>query len=68
MNYLLKRLPYCLGNGLELLSAFLVAKVCQDSKVFLMGKDFLSITVELSKSLEPPFEVVMCYLRWHALR
>ena len=32
-NY--NKIEYCLGNGLELLSALTVLAVCQDSKVFL---------------------------------
>ena len=33
-----KRIEYCFGKGLELLSASLVLAVCQDSKVFRIGK------------------------------
>ena len=39
---------YWFGVGLELLSACLVAEVCQASRVFLMGKGPLSMTLELS--------------------
>ena len=45
------RILYWFGMGLELLSACLVAEVCQASKVFLMRKESLSMTLELSKSL-----------------
>jgi len=40
-----------LGISLELLSACLVAEVCQASKVFPLQKDPLSMTLELSKSM-----------------
>ena len=44
---------YWLGIGFELLSACLVAEVCQASNVFLIRKDPLSIlTLELSMTLE----------------
>ena len=46
-NYCLKRMLYWFGIGLELLSASLVAEVCQASKVFLMRKEPLSMTLEL---------------------
>ena len=42
---------YWLGIGLELLSACLVAEVCQASNVFLIRKEPLSMTLELSKSM-----------------
>ena len=42
-GYSLKRM---LGIGLELLSACLVAEVCQASRVFLVRKEPLSITRE----------------------
>ena len=42
---------YWFGIGFELLSACLVAEVCQASKVFLMRKEPLSITRELSKCM-----------------
>ena len=47
----LKRILYWFGIGLELWSACLVAEVCQASKVFLMRKEPLSMTLELSKSM-----------------
>ena len=50
-DYCLKRILYWFGIGLELLSACLVAKVCQASKVFLMRKEPLSMTLELLKSM-----------------
>ena len=49
MDYFVKRMLYCLGSGLELLSVLLAAKVCQDYKVFLIRREPLSITVELLK-------------------
>ena len=42
---------YWLGIGFELLSACLVAEVCQASNVFLIRKEPLSMTQELSKSM-----------------
>ena len=42
---------YWLGIDLELLSACLVAEVCQASNVFLIRKEPLSMTLELSKSM-----------------
>ena len=51
-DYCLKRILYWFGIGLELLSACLVAEVCQASKVFLMRKEPLSMTLELSKSMQ----------------
>ena len=50
-DYCLKRILYWFGIGLELLSAFLVAEVCQASKGFLLRKQPLPITLELSKSM-----------------
>ena len=51
-DYCSKRILYWFGIGFELLSACMVAEVCQASKVFLMPrKEPLSITVELSKSM-----------------
>ena len=50
-DYCLKRVLYWFGIGLELLSACLVAKMCQASKVFLLRKEPLSMTLELSKSM-----------------
>ena len=50
-NYF-KRIEYCFGKGLELLSASLVLAVCQDSKVFRIRKFPLSITLALLKSIE----------------
>ena len=44
-NYCLKRMLYWLGIGLELLSACLVAEVCQASNVFLIQKEPLSMTM-----------------------
>ena len=49
MDYFIKRLQYCLGIGLELLSAFLAAEVCQNTKVFLTRKEPLSMAIELLK-------------------
>ena len=46
---LFKRILYWFGIGLELLSACLVAEVCQASKVFQMRKEPLSMTLELSR-------------------
>ena len=43
--HLSKRIEYCFGNDLELLSALLVLAVCQDSKVFQIRKFPLSITL-----------------------
>ena len=40
-----KRIEYCFGNGLELLSAILMFAVCQDSKVFRIRKIPLSVTL-----------------------
>ena len=37
-NYFVKRMPYCLGSGLELLSAFLAAKVMPGFKSVLYEK------------------------------
>ena len=53
VDYCLNRILYWFGIGLELLSACLVAEaeVCQASKVFLMRKEPLSMTLELSKSM-----------------
>ena len=48
--YKSKRIDYCFGNGLELLSASLVLVVCQDSKVFRIPKIPLSITLALLMS------------------
>ena len=53
-NYCLKRMLYWLGIGFELLSACLVAEVCQASNVFLIWKEPLSMTLELSKSMRWP--------------
>ena len=50
-DYGLKRILYWFGIGLELLSACLVAEVCQASRVFLTRKEPLSMTLELSKSM-----------------
>ena len=50
-NYCLKRMLYWLGIGFELLSTCLVAEVCQASNVFLIRKEPLSMTLELSKSM-----------------
>jgi len=50
-DHCLKRILYWFGIGLELLSACLVAEVCQASKVFLMWKEPLLMTLELSKSM-----------------
>ena len=51
MYYFFKRILYCLGSGLELLSALLEPAECQDSKVFLTRKEPLSMTIELLKSI-----------------
>ena len=51
-NYCLKRMLYWLGIGFELLSAYLVADVCQASNVFLIRKEPLSMTLQLSKSMQ----------------
>ena len=50
-GYFWKRIQYWLGIGLELLSTCFVAEVCEVSKVFLIQKEPLSMTVELSKSM-----------------
>ena len=50
-NYCLKRMLYWLGIGFELMSACLVAEVCQASNVFLIRKEPLSMTLELPKSM-----------------
>ena len=50
-NYCLKGMLYWLGIGFELLSACLVAEVCQASNVFLIRKEPLSMTLEMSKSM-----------------
>ena len=50
-DYCLKRILYWFGIGLDFLSACLVAEVCQASKVFLMQKEPLSMTLGLSKSM-----------------
>ena len=47
-----KRIEYCFGNRLELLSATSMLAVCQDSKVFQIRKFPLSITLALLKSIE----------------
>ena len=51
-NALSKRIEYCFGKGLDLLSASLVLGVCQDFKVFRIRKFPLSITLALLKSIE----------------
>ena len=51
-GYFFKRVEYCLGSGLELLSASFVAAVCHDSKVLRFRKVPLSITIPLSESIE----------------
>ena len=43
VSYFFKRIEYCLGSGLELLSASFVAAVCHDSKVLRFRKVPLSI-------------------------
>ena len=50
-DYGLKRILYWFGIGLELLPVCLVAEVCQASRVFLMRKEPLSMTLELSKPM-----------------
>ena len=50
-DYCLKKIIYWFGIGLELLSACLVAEACQPSKIFLVGEEPLTITLELSKSM-----------------
>ena len=45
-DYGLKIILYWFGISLELLSACLVAEVCQASKVFPMRKEPLSMTLE----------------------
>ena len=50
-EYLLKRMLYCPGKGLELLSALGVNVVCHASNVFLVLKVPLSITDAFSKSM-----------------
>ena len=42
---------YCPGSSFELLSASFVIVVCQDSKIFLILKLPLSITLPFSKSI-----------------
>ena len=49
-DYCLKRMLNWLGIGFELLSACLLAEVCQASNVFLIRKKPLSMTLELSNS------------------
>ena len=50
-DYCLKRMLYWLGIGFELLSQSLVTEVCQTSNVFLIRKEPLSMTLEMSKSM-----------------
>ena len=51
-DYCLKRMLYWLGISFELLSTCLVAEVCQASNVFLIRKEPLSVTLELSKLMQ----------------
>ena len=51
-DHCLKIILYWFGIGLELLSTCFVAEVCQASKVVLMRKEPLSMTLELSKSMQ----------------
>ena len=53
---------YWLGIGLELLSECLVAEVCQASNVFLIRKEPLSMTLELSKSMRWSNDHAWCYM------
>ena len=50
-SYCLRRMLYLLGIEFELLSPCLVTEVCQASNVFLIRKEPLSMTLELSKSM-----------------
>ena len=50
-SYCLRRMLYWVGISFELLSACLVPEVCQASNVFLIRKEPLSMTLELSKSM-----------------
>ena len=61
---------YRLGIGLELLSACLVAEVCQASNVFLIRKEPLSMTLELSKcfAMFDPLAHVLTFLTCSFLR
>ena len=51
MNRCVKRMLFCPGSGQELLSGFVVTKVCHDSNVFLIRKLPLSIKEALLKSI-----------------
>ena len=53
---------YWFGIGLELLSACLVAEVCQASRVFLMRKEPLSMTLELSLFTAIPVDKACNYI------
>ena len=53
---------YWFGIGLELLSACLVAEVCQASRVFLMRKGPLSMTLELSLFTAIPVDKACNYI------
>ena len=52
----LKRIKYCLGNGLELFSASVVMAVCHDSRVLRTRQSTLSITAAFLKSIECLFD------------
>ena len=45
--FFFKRMEYWLGSGLELLSAWSIEAVCQDSSVLRIREEPLSITWEL---------------------
>ena len=53
-QYVYNKIEYCLGSCLELLSAWLVIAVCQDSSVFLTRELPLSMTCAFSKSIVMP--------------
>ena len=59
-------LPYLLVNR-ALLSACLVAEVCQASNVFLTRKEPLSMTLELSKSMRWSNDDHACFAMFDAL-
>ena len=52
-QYVYNKIEYCLGSCLELLSAWLVIAVCQDSSVFLTRELPLSITRALLSTKSP---------------
>mgnify|MGYP001795434964 CR=1 FL=1 len=61
---LLRSIKYCLGRGLELLSASFVKAVCHDSSTFLVLKVSFSMMEAFSKSM--PMEW-LCVQEWFAM-